>query len=94
VPLGLLWGAVYALADWLVCRRTLIRFLFPLAHPVHVYVLPGAISNTICSIPREFYINVLPCVCGARLCYWPRLDRARGGVTGVARPGPPAQVPA
>lgn len=56
--LGFLWGGIYALADFAITRRRVFVFMFPWAVWFMYMSYRGAVSNTILSIPREFYLNV------------------------------------
>jgi len=76
--LGIFWGVMYTLIDYLLSKPLLFPFLFPYAMWFYYMTFRGAVSNAIVSIPREFYINViLMCIC--YFAFWTRRRRVSAG---------------
>jgi len=56
---GVFWGLLYGFVDLLLTKPAVFVFFFPYATWFIYETFRGAVSNSILSIPREFYINVL-----------------------------------
>jgi hypothetical protein len=57
--LGVLWGAVYATMAHLARAQRLLPFALPFVCWFMYMTMRGAIGNSVASIPRELYVNLL-----------------------------------